>query len=55
VSVVRRQAQRRWLVVACGVALLCGLPAAVGAWPVPNSPLSAAALRARILASADVP
>jgi hypothetical protein len=55
VSVVRRQAQRRWLVVACGVALLCGLPTIVAAWPVPNSQLSAAALRARILASADVP
>ena len=33
-SVVRHQAWRRWLVVACGVALLCGLPAIVGALPV---------------------
>lgn len=41
--------------VACGVALLCGLPAIVAAWPVPASPLSASALRARMLASADVP
>ena len=41
--------------MACGVGLLCGLPAIVGAWPVPNSTLSAAALRARIMASADVP
>jgi hypothetical protein len=41
--------------VACGVALLCALPAIVGAWPVPDSSLSAAALRARILRSADVP
>ena len=41
--------------MACGVAVLCGLPAIVGAWPVPNSALSAAALRARILASGDVP
>jgi hypothetical protein len=55
VSVVRHQAQRRWLVVACGVALLCGLPAIVAALPVPSSSLTAAALRARILASADVP
>jgi hypothetical protein len=42
-------------VVACGVALLCGLPTIVGAWPVSASPLSAAALRARILHSADAP
>jgi hypothetical protein len=41
--------------VACGVVLLCALPAVIGAWPVPDSPLSAAALRARILRSADVP
>jgi len=41
--------------VACGVALLCALPAIIAAWPVPASSLSAAALRARILRSADVP
>jgi hypothetical protein len=41
--------------VACGVALLCGLPAIISAWPVAASPLSASALRARILGSADVP
>jgi len=41
--------------VACGVALLCALPAIVAAWPVPASSLSAAALRARILRSANVP
>ena len=41
--------------MACGVALLCGLPGIVGALPVPGSSLTAAALRARILASADVP
>ena len=39
----------------CGVALLCGLPAIIAALPVPGSSLSAAGLRARILASADVP
>lgn len=54
-SVVRYQAWRRWLVVACGVGLLCGLPVIVGALPVPASPLPAAALRARILASVGVP
>ena len=41
--------------VACGVGLLCGLPVIVSALPVPASSLTAAALRARILASADVP
>jgi hypothetical protein len=54
VSVVRPQARRRWLVVACGVALLCGLPSIIAARPVPDSSLSAVALRARILASAGV-
>jgi hypothetical protein len=55
VSVVRHQAWRRWLVVACGVGLLCGLPVIVGALPVPASSLTPAALRARIMASADAP
>ncbi len=41
--------------MACGVAALCALPAIVAALPVPGSSLTAAALRARILASADVP
>ena len=40
--------------MAGGVALLCALPAIVAALPVPGSSLTAAALRARILASADV-
>ncbi len=54
-SVVRAQARRRWLVVAGVVAVLCALPAVVGALPVPGSALTAAQLRARILASAAVP
>lgn len=41
--------------MACGVALLCGLPGIIGALPVPASALTAGALRARILASARVP
>jgi hypothetical protein len=41
--------------VACGVALICGLPAIVAAWPVPASSLSAAALRARMLRAAGAP
>jgi len=40
--------------VACGVALLCGLPSIIAAWPVPDSSLTAAALRARVLASSSV-
>ena len=54
-SVVSGRARLRWGVVAAGTALLCGLPALIAAWPVPASALSAAQLRARILASADVP
>jgi hypothetical protein len=53
--VVRRQARLRWLAVACGVALLCGLPAIIAAWPVPDSSVSSGTLRARILASGAVP
>ena len=53
-AVLRRQAFRRWAVVAAGVAVLCGLPAAIAAFPVPASALSGALLRARIAASADV-
>jgi hypothetical protein len=55
VSVVARQAWLRWATVACGTAALCALPVVVGALQVPQSPISAAALRARILASAHVP
>jgi len=54
VSVVRRQARLRWLAVACGVALLCGLPSIIAAWPVPDSSVSAATLRDRILDSSGV-
>lgn len=32
-TVVRREARRRWAVVAAAVALLCAAPAAVAAWP----------------------
>ena len=54
-SVVSRQAWLRWATVACGTAALCALPVVVGALPVPGSPISATALRARVLASAHVP
>jgi hypothetical protein len=55
VSVVSRQAWLRWATVACGTAALCALPVIAGALPVPDSPISATALRTRILASGDVP
>jgi hypothetical protein len=55
VSVVSRQAWLRWATVAGATAALCALPVIVGALPVPESPVSATALRARILASGHVP
>ena len=39
----------------CGTAVLCAVPAVIAALPVPQSPIGATALRARILASAGVP
>ncbi|HEY5358307.1 MAG TPA: hypothetical protein VIJ82_11635 [Streptosporangiaceae bacterium] len=45
----------RWVVVVCGVAVLCAIPGIVAALPVPGSPITAAALRARILASGRLP
>jgi hypothetical protein len=55
VSVVSGQARRRWSIVVCAVAVLCALPAVIAALPTPQLTISAAALRARILASASVP
>jgi len=55
VSVASRQARLRWAAVVCGAVALCALPVAVRALPVPDSRIGAAALRARILASAHVP
>lgn len=54
VSVVSRYALRRWVAVVSGTAVVCALPAVIAGWPVPNSAVSAAQLRARMLASADV-
>lgn len=54
-SLLGRGAWRRWSVVASGTALLCAVPALIAALPVQESSISAAALRARILASASVP
>jgi hypothetical protein len=44
----------RWVVVVCGTAVLCAVPAIVAALPVPGSQITAAALRARILGSEAV-
>ena len=41
--------------MAAGTAVLCALPAVIAALPVPPSPVSAATLRNRVLASASVP
>jgi hypothetical protein len=50
-----RATRWRWGVVAAGVAVLVALPGIVAALPVPAAPVTAAALRARILGSAAVP
>ena len=52
---LRRGAWRRWAVVLAGAILLCSIPAVIAALPVQGSTISAAALRARILASANAP
>ena len=54
-GVIRRKAGRRWGLVALGVAVLCALPAIASALPVSAPPVTAAQLRARILASARLP
>ena len=55
VSLLNKGAWRRWSVVVCGTAALCAVPVVITALPVRQSPISAAALRVRILASASVP
>jgi hypothetical protein len=55
-SVVRRDAVRRWSLVGAGVAALSLLPAVVAAWPVGTAAaVDAAQLRERVLASVDQP
>lgn len=55
VSVVRREAQRRWALVAAAVAVVCLLPSVVAAWSAPNTTTDPARLRELILASAAQP
>lgn len=54
VTVVRRDAGRRWLVVAAVVAALCAAPAVRDAWPVASPRIATAALADRIRASGQV-
>jgi hypothetical protein len=55
VTVVRREARRRWAVVAACVALLCALPVAVAAWPSKNVRLDPSELRDLVQRSANRP
>jgi len=49
------RAWRRWLIVLAGTVALCSIPAVIAALPVQGSTIGAAALRARIMASAGRP
>ena len=55
VSVVRREARRRWLLVLTGLALLSALPALIGFAARPRLHVDPAQLRERILASSGQP
>lgn len=54
-SVVRRDAYRRWIAVGTGIAALCALPSVLGALPVSAAAVAPAVLEARILASPGHP
>lgn len=54
-SVVRRDAYRRWAAVGAAIAVLCALPSVVSALPVHASGVAPDALRSRMLASAGHP
>lgn len=54
-SVVRRDAQRRWVVVGAGITLLVGLPTLAGALPVADVDSTPTELRDRVLASSAQP
>ena len=51
----RRGAWRRWTIVLAGTVALCSIPAVIAALPVQGATIGAAALRARIMASASRP
>lgn len=50
-GVQTRASRRRWASVCAGLALLCSVPAVVGAWPVSAARVDPAVLRDRILAA----
>ena len=54
-TVVRRDARRRWAIMAASVALLCALPVAVAAWPSKNVRLDPSELRELVQRSAGQP
>ena len=54
-SPLRRGAWRRWSIVLASTVALCAIPAVIAALPVQGSTIGAAALRARIMASAGRP
>src|SRR5206468_8559512 len=55
VTVVRRDARRRWFVVSAAAAVLCALPVAARAYPARARPMDPAVLADRIRASANQP
>jgi hypothetical protein len=54
-TVVRRDAQRRWSIVVAGVAVLCLLPLIVSVWPVGRATADPEPLRRLVLASVSRP
>jgi hypothetical protein len=54
-TVERRSARRRWIIVLTCAAVLCAVPVAVRVWPVGTPAVSAETLRTRIRASAGQP
>ena len=55
VSVVRRDAWRRWSLVTTGVGLLCLSPVVIGAWPAADPGVDPGRLRDEVAASAPRP
>ena len=54
-TVVRRQAQRRWVTVLVATVLICSVPVALRLWPANAAQVDPGVLRARMAASAQQP